>query len=393
MKAGFRMIDSDLHVQEATVEHNFLEPYLEEPYRGRTKIYNQPLEGGVTWITIELDGTRYRRGTRLGGIQKLKVRKPPVWAHHDIDAGGLLAGMDVEGLDIGVVFPTYGLSLAGECFESVSPDFGNALARAYNTWMRDFCSANPARLKPSAIINFNDPVGAAAEARRAVEELGAVGIFASCNSLHRRQFHAPFFDPLWAELNRLQVPVCFHPAGAHNEQLPRLNSAPHSDTISHALTNPVNNMMNAASFTAGGIFERFPNLKAAFLETSATWLLWLLWRLDDELEWFGPGEESLVPLSMKPSEYFRRQGWVACEPDEEPLRYLVDYLGPERIVISSDFPHPNSYYPEAMNKFIGLEGIDKTAKQKILWDNPCRLYDLDVQTGESRFEKRTKVAV
>jgi predicted TIM-barrel fold metal-dependent hydrolase len=127
---------------------------------------------------------------------------------------------------------------------------------------------------------------------------------------------------------------------------------------------------------------RFPRLRVGFLETSGSWLIWLLWRLDDHSEMYGPDES--WTLSMKPSDYFRRQGWIAFEPEEAPVKYLVDYLGEDNIVISTDYPHPDCMFPEAMQSFIALDGIDDRVRQKILWDNCARLYNLDPQTGEAR---------
>jgi len=390
MKAGFRIIDSDLHVQEPV---DFLQDYLEEPYRSKTKIYSAS-PPKVTRFVYELGGKTFSVGTSVaggksvGGVGKLEDRRFPLSGHYaeaygrGFDSADLLSAMDIEGLDIGVVFPTHGFGLMS-CVEDLDPDYAAALARAYNTWMRDFCSANPKRLKPTAVVSLLDPVQAAAEARRAVEELGALAIVTSVNIINGHQPHEPFFDPLWAELERVDAPICFHPTTFRPKEgiPPRFRGQSNSDTIAHAVVNPSLNMMNVASFTTGGVFERFPKLRAGFLETNASWLIWLLWRLDDQWEMFGPDEN--WTLSMKPSEYFRRQGWAAVEPEEEPTELLIKSLG-DNLVISTDYPHPDCKFPDAMNEFIELEGLDEDAKQKILWDNCVRLYNLDPETAENR---------
>jgi uncharacterized protein len=382
MKAGFRIIDSDLHVEEPS---NFLDDYLAEPYRSMTKIANSAPPGEVSLVSYELNGRRYRTG-RAGAIQKLKVRKPPLHAFRELTAQDHLDGMDVEGIDIGVVFPTQGNGLMA-AFEDLAPDYAGAIAHAYNSWMRDFCNTSPTRLIPTAIVNYADPVGAAAEARRAVQELGAVAIVGTCNIINGHQPHDPHYDPLWKELEQLGVPVCFHPTGHRpQEGMPTRFRNPDSDTIAHALTNPFLNMMNLASFTTGGVFERFPKLRAGFLETSASWITWLLWRLDEHWELFGPDER--WTLSMKPSQYFHRQGWVALEPEETPTKYVVDDMGDNNIVISTDFPHVDCLYPNAMDEFVELEGLSAQTKQKILWDNCARLYNLDQETGQNRWQRK-----
>jgi uncharacterized protein len=71
-----------------------------------------------------------------------------------------------------------------------------------------------------------------------------------------------------------------------------------------------------ASMTTGGVLERHPRLRCAFLEGTAGWLYWWLWRLDDQWEKFGPGCERRI--SMMPSDYFKRQCYIALDVDEEP---------------------------------------------------------------------------
>ena len=115
------------------------------------------------------------------------------------------------------------------------------------------------------------------------------------------------------------MPIGFHPTGntslkddAGRRYVGHANFHP----IAHAIRNPVELMGAIASLTTGGVMERHPKLRAAFLEGTAGWLPWWLWRLDDQWEKFGPGCEK--PLSMLPSEYFKRQCYIALDVDEEP---------------------------------------------------------------------------
>jgi predicted TIM-barrel fold metal-dependent hydrolase len=119
--------------------------------------------------------------------------------------------------------------------------------------------------------------------------------------------------------------------------------------------------------------ERHPQLRAAFLEGTAGWLPWWLWRLDDQWEKFGPGCER--SLSMLPSEYFRRQCYIALDVDEEPALDAIKQMGAEYFVVSSDYPHSDGAFPEAMSQFFGLE-LSADARRQILWDNCARLYKI-----------------
>lgn len=56
---------------------------------------------------------------------------------------------------------------------------------------------------------------------------------------------------------------------------------------------------------------------------------------------------------------------------------LGAYLGDDNLLISTDYPHPDSLFPEAINTFVGLPGVSDVSKRKILWDNPARLFGLE----------------
>ena len=88
------------------------------------------------------------------------------------------------------------------------------------------------------------------------------------------------------------------------------------------------------------------------------------------------GDVFMPELTMAPSEYFKRQCYVSVEPDENPARHLIEELGSNRIVFSTDYPHGDSRYPEAVEGFLKLPLSDED-KRKILWDNCARFYALE----------------
>jgi hypothetical protein len=91
------------------------------------------------------------------------------------------------------------------------------------------------------------------------------------------------------------------------------------------------------------------------------WLYWWLWRLDDQWEKFGPGCERQI--SMLPTDYFRRQCYVALDVDEEPAVDVVNKLGAEYFVVSSDYPHSDGAFPEAIQQFLGLPLSDEQRRR------------------------------
>ena len=71
-----------------------------------------------------------------------------------------------------------------------------------------------------------------------------------------------------------------------------------------------------------------------------------------------------------------RNCYIATDADEESLRIVINEIGDDRIVVSTDYPHDDSLFPQATDAFLGLKGISDDSKRKILWDNCARLYKL-----------------
>ncbi|HUI34272.1 MAG TPA: amidohydrolase family protein, partial [Stellaceae bacterium] len=262
------------------------------------------------------------------------------------------------------------------CHDDLEPGYAAALARAYNDWAADYCKTDPTRLKFAAQLAMHDVGLAVEEAKRCVKELGAVAVIGTPNPVNGQHLHDDAVEPLWNALEELNVPIGFHPTGntalkddAGRRYVGHANFHP----IAHAIRNPVELMGAIASLTTGGVLERHPKVRAAFLEGTAGWLHWWLWRLDDQWEKFGPGCER--QLKMAPSEYFKRQCYIALDVDEEPAVVTVNQLGAEYFVVSSDYPHSDGAFPEAMEQFLGLP-LNNEQRRKILWDNCARLYGI-----------------
>ena len=72
------------------------------------------------------------------------------------------------------------------------------------------------------------------------------------------------------------------------------------------------------------------------------------------------------------------QCFVSVECDEWPSKYVDDAGMGHTVVFSTDYPHPDSKYPHAVDAFLELD-LDNDVKRKYLWDNCLRLYDLPAQ--------------
>ena len=395
---GYLIMDSDLHMMEPG---DLWARYLDEPYRsanpprffgGQQETLTDSAEDKANSDSImgmEVQGLAIpAHATQIGATvssRELQRRSRARHPHFQVarargyDAVSTLTAMDIEGIDVAVMYGTRGRQIL--CHDDLKPDYAAALARAYNNWAADYCKTDPTRLKFAAQIAMHDVSSAVAEARRSISELGAVAVIGTPNPVNGQHLHDEACEPLWDALEELDVPIGFHPTGntalkddAGTRYVGHANFHP----IAHAIRNPVELMGAIASMTTGGIMERHPKLRAAFLEGTAGWLNWWLWRLDDQWEKFGPGCER--PLSLLPSDYFRRQCYIALDVDEEPAVDVVNKMGAEYFVVSSDYPHSDGAFPEALQQFFGLP-LDAEQRKKILWDNCARLYAIPTPSG------------
>ena len=380
-KGGFKVMDSDIHVDEP---HDLWDRYLEPRFKDRAPRF-AAIDGSHTngWqfegkvFPAFFDRPERRRFGRIRRVKALARHletgryKDPAEDLPGDDPHAMLKAMDREGIDLAIVFRTRGAHLIA--LDGLEPDLSAAICRAFNNWLSEFCATDRARLKPAAILPLHDPKLAVEEARRSVRELGAVAVVLSNHPVNGRAWYDPVYDPLWAEAERLGVPVAFHGIQmAYQEHLGRRFMD--NFVMAHAVAHPLEQMMALGSLLTGGVFERYPHLKAAFLEGSCSWVPWWLWTLDERVEKFGDDER--FHLTMRPSEYFQRNCWVSVDPDEDVVRHALPSMGDDNIVISTDWPHDDSAYPRAVETFLGLEGVTDTTKRKILWDNCARLYGL-----------------
>ena len=83
-------------------------------------------------------------------------------------------------------------------------------------------------------------------------------------------------------------------------------------------------------------------------------------------------------LKLKPSEYFARQCYAVVDCSEDVARYTIEYGLGERLLMSTDYPHHDSPFPNGVEMFLNHAGITDAQKRKILWDNGARLFGLQV---------------
>jgi predicted TIM-barrel fold metal-dependent hydrolase len=280
-----------------------------------------------------------------------------------------LADMDTEGIDQAVLYPSIGLYF----WVLTDGPVAIGLARAYNDWLAAYCAADPARLFGAAMLPMQEPAAAARELRRSVEELGFISAFVRPNPCMGRSLSDPAYEPVWEAAEELQVPIGIHEGSS--VIVPTLGSdRPFNPLILHAISHPFEAMLSCAQLMAFGTLERHPGLRFVFLESGGGWAPFWLERLDEQSETFG-GFCPRMPL--RPSEYFARQCAISFEVDEATLPALLPFLGQERVVWGSDYPHHDATFPGAVVVLRRtLETLSVASQARVLGGNARRIYGL-----------------
>ena len=368
-KNGYRIIDSDIHLREP---QDLWQRYVPSPFRDDAPKHVPVSPGAarkhmvVAGKPVPPDRDDTARMSWAG--QHENDRRYDEEKIRDWDNVSLLKALDREGIDRAVVFPTMGLYAIAT--NSISGPLAHAIARGYNDWLTEYIAIDRKRLTGVAIIPPHDVQLAVKETRRAIKDLGFKGVFVRPNPYMGRNWHDEYYDPLWAALEELDAPVCFHEANAPD--LPFAGDRFEEVFLQHIACHPLEQMLAMTSVIGGGVLERFKRLRVAFLEGNCSWLPKLFWRLDGHFE--HRAKYQAPYLKKKPSEYFAEgRCFVAVDCDESPAKYVVDAVGDDTLVFSTDYPHSDSKYPQAVDEFLKLD-LPESSKRKILWDNCQRLY-------------------
>ena len=101
---------------------------------------------------------------------------------------------------------------------------------------------------------------------------------------------------------------------------------------------------------------------------------WALYRLDER--WEMRKDYRNEAMSLRPSDYFMRQCFISVDVEEDLVGDVVKRIGDDNVVISTDYPHADSHWPDAVNHFMAMD-LPSGARRKILWNNCARLYGVD----------------
>jgi uncharacterized protein len=373
------VLDMDSHVMEPP---DLWTTYLESRYRDRAIHIRQTADGTEELVA---DGKVLLAGrlAGLGGVdhEPEQVFRSGALSYLDgcppasYDTAARVALLDEWGVDAGVVFPTIGILWDKED----DPELAMAYARAYNNWQWDFASPALDRILPIAQIPLYDVDLAVAELRRCLK-LGFKGMFLAPEPVCGKRPSHPDFDPLWQLMVEADLPVCVHLI-VRFDRVVNLSGTrwwqpekePTNAVFSFSLGGTMQLIPAVAALVCDGLFDRFPTLKVAIVESGAGYVRYLMDRMDEKYARFG----RINPLKRWPSEYVRANFWFVMDPSEGSIDAQCDLVGEERFLWGSDYPHIDSHATAVAEVHAALAPMSERRRNLVLGGNARKLFNLD----------------
>jgi len=371
MERSYQIVDADAHVNPVPT---FWDDYL--PAHLRELAPKVETEGDVDYVVFE----GKRRKVNLIGAQAGRSGKDFKLEGRLSDArkggwmpGERLADMDTDGMDAAVLF-------GGGPLGTSNDELFMASFSAYNRWLADFCSYDPSRLCGVAYVPMRDvqetvammreaaklgftavniPAFPQAEEKIQATDGGAAQLLAlTGDPMAPRRYDNPEFDPVWKAAVDLGLVLTIH-LGARGVRFQEpdkfLADLPMSKV---AMAEPI------AILIYGAVFERFPDLKFATIESGVGWFAWFANYMD--ATWKKQRYWTKSPLAREPS-FFMDQNIYGSFIDEVVGIANRNLPGGKNIMWSSDYPHSETTFPNSHEVIARLfDGIPESDKAQIV---------------------------
>ena len=376
----YPLFDADSHVSEPL---NLWQERLPAKYRDKAPRMLKEHEGkpGAWWL-IEEERHPHNVILGFGGNKTLEELQQFLkgfsyaGAHHGgWDPAQRLEDMDQDGVAGDVLYTTLGFRM----FWIRDAGFQRACFQVYNDWLAEFCSYSPKRLKGLGLISLYDPKQGAEDLEDCAKK-GLAGGLIWASPPDELPFYSKVYDSFWTAAQELRMPLSLHEFAGFERIY--WESTAEKRTVANAVaSHEVETTF--ATFILSGILERFPRLKIISAELNCGWLAYFLHRMDRAFDSRGvrlQGSPFPTKLTMKPSEYFRRQLFATFIDDPYGLAHR-DEIGVDNLLWSSDFPHSATFWPHSREKIAeDFQGIGEEDKRKILSENVAKLYGFEVDS-------------
>ncbi|MFW5918026.1 MAG: amidohydrolase family protein [Haloferacaceae archaeon] len=344
------IVDTDVHLPSTRAEE--IRPYLEEPHYSRMRTSGEfpplPLSG---WDRF------------LGG----KIEGNPIRSPEDIREGLV----DRFHVDYPIINATSFLPKLPET------DLAIALMSAYNDQLLDEYLDDNDDFYGLATIATQKPAEAAAEIERLGDEDSIVGAYVATAGPNP-PLGDPVYDPMYRAAEDNDMPIAFHgSSGGFPFEFPRQNQAFEKYLTVHALAHPWPQMMTFTSLLVHGVPEKFPDLDFLFLEAGVGWVPYMTFRLNKE---YSMRRSEAPLLEQSPEEYVRESFYFASQPvgesnDPQHMRQLMDVVGADSLMFSSDFPHWDFDNVDSVDRYL-KSFFSPEEREQVLNGNALEVFDI-----------------
>jgi uncharacterized protein len=270
-----------------------------------------------------------------------------------------LRDMDIAGVDVSVMFPSQSDGLC----KLNDVGFESAMHRAYHRFMSDYCSESDGRLRWLADASMRDLADTIAALKYwTTHDDTFAGVFISRAMPDGTLLDTPVLHPLFAASQELDMPIWVHGGANRPPYTPWVDA---TNSLYHGL----GGMYAMSALIGGGVFDLFPKLRIGLFESGCGWLPWMIEKLDDGMR---PGSALTPLLKRKPSEIVRSgQFFCSLDADEGLIEHVVDEVGEDVLLLSTDYPHGGSSWPDGV-PLITNRDMSESAKLKIVGENATR---------------------
>jgi predicted TIM-barrel fold metal-dependent hydrolase len=340
--SGGGWVDADTHLYEPP---GVWQDYLEHPYREDAPGLVSMADGRVFFQYGHMVYPTMSNHPGFGAIYE-----PGGTATESVcDPRARLQRMDSLGVDVQILYPTLALNGVSQVDD---PRLAGALARAYNRYAADFASADRIRLVPAIVAPMNHPDVAAEEIDYGRRQLGMALAVSNPTPPGNIPWSDSRYDRLWAALQDLDVALTFHEltasAPVHGTGVQRYEG---DWSMLYVCTHVVEQVLVLTELILNGTLARYPGLRVSLAESHVSWLEGWMTLLDNQYATDERGGRGRLPLC--PSEYFRRQCWVAAFTDDGLLAEALRFG--RNVMVCTDWPHP----PPDVTERRGLHHLDR----------------------------------
>jgi predicted TIM-barrel fold metal-dependent hydrolase len=360
----YLMISADCHCNEpAGLWHK----RLDQKYQNRLPRIEVDANG-VKWLISE--GTQRSRllDSHLEGEDNVRNKA-------GYDPVERLKDHQRDGVDAEIIFPNKGLAM----WATQDAEFGAAQCRVWNDWAWETFGEYNDVMSPMAAIMTAD-VNLAIEEIKRVAKIGFRGVALPCKPIfgghdaRHPNYNMPIFDPMWAVIQDLDLPITFHISTGRDPRAARKDGGAVINYAAHALSPTIEPV---ACLCASGVLERFSKLRFAAIESGIGWVAWALEAMDEAYRkhhmW------ALPKLKHLPSEYFKMHGAASFQEDPVGLDVGVKYGLVDNYLWANDYPHHEGSWPhsaQAIERQMG--NLTEEVRAKILGLNAARIFKFDV---------------